>query len=926
MRNLKRVLALALALVMTLGLLIIGSSAASYTDAAQIDDDYADAIEVLTGMGVFQGMEGNAFSPTTILTRAQAATLVYRVLTGDVTDAKVDLYDYKSFNDVPAGKWYTGYVTYAANGGYIKGWNGNFSPDDQVTGVQVLAIMLRAVGYGQNGEFEGAAWKDNTLTTANDLGLLKDIDVKSLDAPAQRQLVAQLLFNAITEANIVYYTPALGYYTGNVTNGLAKTTLGKKVFDLTNNGRQTVDNWGRPGVIWTYNTGDEKTTLVEDALATYTTKVSPCQITADANKGRNMSNLGVWVNANEMNYVYTVVATDEATKLGAQGRLTEVYSDRIVMIDTMLAQVTSVTPVTYDTAGHKINNATMTLKVYDVDTANTATTVTVSSAQNYTYTKGGMILVNVKTNGGNTWSTAVDGVNSLFGGHGTVNYTTSGLSNISSVHKLLGVAESFTGAQSLIYYRADQHTVNGTTYQDANCFHLDEAGVEATNHIWYKDQYGNLIGATNIATVYSYGVIDSIQWVNPQLVTGYAVANLVLMDGTTLNGVTIKAIGDATNAYGVNAEPTTLKYAGFYATTGSATLPSVEGGYVGTTMQENYTAFHGNYLYQIEQDADGGYILKAVASQYVIPANAAGSVTKGGRLGTDVTVNSKWAAVAAGTTGKGADVTATSVIVDSATKYLIQNSTTGVFTTVTGFNNIGTFTNATVDYVDLDGDNRVDYMFIKGEPESAKTSGLFYPTIDTNGNAVYTMDPTTGDYTVYGLVNGVSGSIKVSGKGTSFTLNKINGGTDTYATAAAFVSGLVIHAAQYHGLYDVQIEGGYVIAADAVDGAAAVSLNNIANYRGPYTNMMGIRYNNTVAYYANNVLSVTTTSGSMDYNTTSSTQFFIDGMVYTNATLTDYTVFANHIIHVVYNATGNIATEVYVYSKTTSGRDRKSVV
>ena len=230
MRNLKRVLALALALIMTLGLMIT-ASAASYPDADQIDAKYTEAVEVLSGLGVFKG-QGNggtaSFAPKAVLTRGEAATLVYRILTGDVTDAQVRNYDYTSFEDVLEGQWWTGYITYSANGGYVKGYDGRFNPQDEVTGVQVLAIMLRAIGRGQNGEYEGAAWKDNVLTDARDLGLLKGIATDDLDKGAARELVAQLLFNAITIPNIVTYSALMGYQ-----QTPEKQTLGNKVFALT---------------------------------------------------------------------------------------------------------------------------------------------------------------------------------------------------------------------------------------------------------------------------------------------------------------------------------------------------------------------------------------------------------------------------------------------------------------------------------------------------------------------------------------------------------------------------------------------------------------------------------------------------------------------------------------------------------------------
>ena len=52
MRNLKRVLALALALVMMLGMMIT-ASAASYADQDAIDTKYVEAVEVLSGLGIF---------------------------------------------------------------------------------------------------------------------------------------------------------------------------------------------------------------------------------------------------------------------------------------------------------------------------------------------------------------------------------------------------------------------------------------------------------------------------------------------------------------------------------------------------------------------------------------------------------------------------------------------------------------------------------------------------------------------------------------------------------------------------------------------------------------------------------------------------------------------------------------------------------
>ena len=77
----KKLLAMVLALVMTLSLAV--SASAAFKDADKdISADYAEAVAVLDGMGVFKGYEDGSFKPTGDITRAEVATIVYRVYTG----------------------------------------------------------------------------------------------------------------------------------------------------------------------------------------------------------------------------------------------------------------------------------------------------------------------------------------------------------------------------------------------------------------------------------------------------------------------------------------------------------------------------------------------------------------------------------------------------------------------------------------------------------------------------------------------------------------------------------------------------------------------------------------------------------------------------------------------------------------------------
>ena len=146
----KKLLAMVLALVMTLSLAV---SANAFKDDKSISDDYAEAVAVLNGMGVFKGYEDGSFQPKGDITRAEVSAIVYRVYTQDVKDAKASMYaTYNKFSDMAGAGWAQGYIGYCANAELVKGYpDGTFKPSGKVTGYEVLAMILRAVGYDKTG-------------------------------------------------------------------------------------------------------------------------------------------------------------------------------------------------------------------------------------------------------------------------------------------------------------------------------------------------------------------------------------------------------------------------------------------------------------------------------------------------------------------------------------------------------------------------------------------------------------------------------------------------------------------------------------------------------------------------------------------------------------------------------------------------------
>ena len=359
----KKLLAMVLALVMTLSLAV--SANAAFKDDKSISDDYAESVAVLNGMGVFKGYEDGSFQPEGNITRAEVATIIYRIYTADVAkNDKSGLYaTYNKFSDMAGAGWAQGYIGYCANASLVKGYpDGTFKPSGKVTGYEVLAMILRAVGYDKNNEFSGADWALHVAQTAQQLGVLDNVaKTTDLNAPASRELVAELLFQGIQKAQVTY-TPAFGYVTDKVIS--TKTnSLGEKNFKLAS--AAAADKWGRPATKWTYTTGDKATTFVEKPDLTYTKAVTECDVAHDAGLKVDTA-YTLYVNGQKQPATYTVNLTDTKTKMGAQGRLFEVYDDTIVMIDTFLAKVTKVTAASTDRNGH-VTDATVDLKVYQVN-------------------------------------------------------------------------------------------------------------------------------------------------------------------------------------------------------------------------------------------------------------------------------------------------------------------------------------------------------------------------------------------------------------------------------------------------------------------------------------------------------------------------------------------------------------------------------
>ena len=77
MRNLKRALSLALSAAMLVGMMIVGTGAASYDDVSS--EHNQEAIDVLQAIGVMVG-DGESFNPDQNVTREEMAVIMCNLL------------------------------------------------------------------------------------------------------------------------------------------------------------------------------------------------------------------------------------------------------------------------------------------------------------------------------------------------------------------------------------------------------------------------------------------------------------------------------------------------------------------------------------------------------------------------------------------------------------------------------------------------------------------------------------------------------------------------------------------------------------------------------------------------------------------------------------------------------------------------------
>ena len=291
MRNLKRALSLGLTATMISGLMVMGSSAASYADVTSKQNE--EAIEVLKTVGIMVGDENGKFNPDAKVTRNEMAVVMCNLLDYTVASYKGT----SPFTDVP--EWAEPYVAACYTNGITSGYDAKtYGGNDTVTTGQAALMLLKALGYFQYSADFGSDWLVETTKNGSTAGLFDGVATGAKEA-LTRNDVAQMVLNALEADLVKAEKNGSDVQVGDIVISGGKATYDSrtgtdskyaKIDNTKVDGKYTIqlgedlydgdlvkadgadDDFGRPSVKWTFE-NKEVGTYADDADTVYTSSV-----------------------------------------------------------------------------------------------------------------------------------------------------------------------------------------------------------------------------------------------------------------------------------------------------------------------------------------------------------------------------------------------------------------------------------------------------------------------------------------------------------------------------------------------------------------------------------------------------------------------------------------------------------------------------
>ena len=193
----KRLLSILLTLAAALSF-AVPALASSYAD---VDDGawYAESAEALREQGIMNGVGNDRFGPDETFTRAQLATVLYRMAGSPAVTGE------DSFADTEDGTWYADAVLWASQNKVVNGMgNGLFGTNEAATQEQLTVMLWRDAGSykldrvkyasAEGVENQASDWAFDAVVWAKAEALIADLDAYAPTRAASRAQVADMVY------------------------------------------------------------------------------------------------------------------------------------------------------------------------------------------------------------------------------------------------------------------------------------------------------------------------------------------------------------------------------------------------------------------------------------------------------------------------------------------------------------------------------------------------------------------------------------------------------------------------------------------------------------------------------------------------------------------------------------------------------------
>ena len=576
----KKFLSLVLALTMMMSLVTINAGAKEFTDDE--DQNYDEAIAVISEIGVVDGYEDGSFKPQGTLTRGAAAKIICNLILGPTTAGELHA-DTAPYKDVPTSNTFSGYIAYCSKEGIISGYaDGTFRPSAGLTGYAFMKMLLGALGYdAENEGYTGANWSINVAKQAIGIGLNNSLvdEFNGVDQ-VTREEAALYAFNTLKATMVDYdqkITTTINGVDVVISQGTAKPVDWSEGSNRDGNIKDdgyvqfaeeyfpklyldnTTDAFGRPAREWEYSGNTVGTYVNHDILKKeFTTEVT----------GRDLYDVLGKSTIDDYEFLISVDGETEKNVLGdafftednilrsntkgvggtGNGVLTQVYVDTdnkdvyIAVINTYLAVAT-------DDYNEKKDEATYT--VWSLENKGTSSDKTLVKALPAKSTDAAINL-DLTVSGEDFAIEEVKEDDIVL-----VHVAEGEIKEIMEPEVLSEVEITAFKNGSWITVDGEQYDYNDAIqYDDDVLDDYDDTNMKDTTYNVYLDAYGYAIGVEVVEESSNYLFLTGMDGSNSNLSNRNVDANVIFTDGTMAT-VTVN-FKDSENAAGGSLTPGAL--------------------------------------------------------------------------------------------------------------------------------------------------------------------------------------------------------------------------------------------------------------------------------------------------------------------------------------------------------------------------------